>query len=76
MKIRDLVGQSTEGLEVEGVGVSSVTTSDSSYIVVLKNGDCIPAKGHQKIEDLSLPAKPPGSDYRIRHYGEFGSTIN
>lgn len=73
--IRNLVGINTDGLTVDGIPVRGVSKEAHGYAVKLGTGEIIPAKGHQKIEDLRR-SKPVSSHARIRQYGEFGSTIN
>jgi hypothetical protein len=77
--IRNLVGKTKEEINffVDGIAVREVTKRETSpgYFVYLGNGELIPVKGHDRLEDIKR-FKPVSSNARIRRYGKFGSTIN
>ncbi|GAC1456884.1 MAG: hypothetical protein NVS2B14_00190 [Chamaesiphon sp.] len=67
------------GIPVREVSFSKKGSEKSYYSIILANGAILIAKGHHLVEDLDDKLKsldPPGSEYRIRKYGKFGSTIN
>lgn len=74
--VRHLADADLSGYNVGGIRIRSVEKHKTGYWVNLGDGTIIEAKAHTKISDLEAPAPPPGSGYRIRQYGEFGSTIN
>ena len=81
MNVRDLYNLPQSELQntvIDGRKVMRVVRNqggDQPYEVWLGSGDCILAKGHDRVENLKI-WKQVSSSYRIRQYGEFGSTIN
>lgn len=85
MKIRNAMGLDPiklKAIRVDGYAIREITYHPGNakpYRVQTGSGLILECRGHDRTEDLDSMAqalKPPGSDYRIRQYGEFGSTIN
>lgn len=85
MKIREAINLSLEQLRQIHAGgsyvneITHIEGSEKPYRVKLASGDILECKGHDSTADLDSmfnALKPPGSHYRIRQYGAFGSTIN
>lgn len=83
MNVRDLFNlpeSEQQTYSIEGKQIRQIEYRNGAampYEIWLATGEYITARGHDNVASLNLNAyKPVSSHARIRHYGEFGSTIN